>query len=214
MAKSRSVVEEKPAVKKFKFKNESQRLAWDLMETKPIVCLVGFPGSGKSRTALEYARFAIESKLKKECVVIRSPLESGRARLGFLKGTILEKMSVWATPILDLCNRMRWNYEPSVTPPCYIQGVTFVDSVIIVDECQNLTIEELVSVITRMDETSQIIMCGDPDQDTRNSDGLVPFLDAVRELDCVGIQEFTILDNCRHPAIAAVWNALRRNGLV
>lgn len=216
MAKNRALVEALPVVvnKKIKFKNQSQQSAWDLMESKPITCLIGFPGSGKTHTALAFARYAIESKLKKDCVVIRSPLESGRSRLGFLKGTIEDKMAVWAAPILDICTRMRWMYQPQVIPPCYIQGKTFVDSVIIIDECQNLTIEELVSVITRMDATSQLVLCGDPDQDTRDSGGLVPFLNSVKDLACVGIQEFTILDNCRHPAIATVWNALRRDRLV
>jgi predicted ribonuclease YlaK len=215
MAKSRVVVDDTPVVtRKIKFKNESQRLAWELLETKPITCLIGFPGSGKTHTAMAFARYAIESKLKKDVVVVRSPLESGRSRLGFLKGTVEDKMAVWAAPIYDICARMRWIYKPTVTPPCYIQGVTFVDSVIIIDECQNLDVAELVSVLTRMDATSQLVLCGDPDQDTRNSNGLLPFLKSVKDLDCIGIQEFTVLDNCRHPAIAEVWQCLRRDRLV
>jgi phosphate starvation-inducible PhoH-like protein len=211
-AKQEAVVEEpKPAMK---FLNESQRHAWGLMETKPITMLLGFAGSGKTHTALAYASHAIDAKKYSELVVVRSPLEAGRSRIGYLKGDATEKMAPYAAPIFDICRKLKFTHPVKVIPPCFIQGMTFSDSVIVVDECQNLTVAELVAVVTRMDRNSQMIMCGDPEQDTRDSNGLIPFLNSVRNLECVGVQEFTVLDNARHPAIAEVVTALRRDKLI
>lgn len=198
----------------FRFLNDSQRTAWSMMETKPITMLIGFSGSGKTHTALAFAKHAMDDKKYSEVVVVRSPLEAGRSRLGFRPGTEDEKMAPWAAPIFALAKKLRFLHPIKVIPPCYVQGMTLSDTVIIVDECQNMTVAELVAVVTRMDRNSMMIMCGDPEQDTRNSNGLVPFMMAVRGLDCVGVQEFTVLDNARHPAIAQVVTALRADKLI
>ena len=86
--------------------------------------------------------------------------------------------------------------------------MTFEDTTVIVDECQNFDIEEFRALVTRLGKTSQMIFCGAPEQDTRRIGQLPLFLDRVAGLSHVRIQRFTAEDNMRHPAIVEVLDAL------
>lgn len=189
--------------------NESQKEAWELLQTTPIVCLIGPAGTGKTHVAIEYAAYAVKKKRASKIAYIRSPIEMGRSRVGFLPGDIAGKMAPYAATLYDIAKRMGVDEKCiQVYASGFVQGMTFEDTTVIVDECQNFDIEEFRALVTRLGKTSQMIFCGAPEQDTRRIGQLPLFLDRVAGLSHVRIQRFTADDNMRHPAIVEVLDAL------
>ena len=189
--------------------NQSQVRAWELLNEFPIVILAGPAGCGKTHVAVEYAATAVRDKRYEKIVFVRSPMEMGRSRLGFTPGTVAEKMAPYTAPIFAIAKKFNLKAEDIECHPLgFVQGMTFEKSIVIVDEVQNLDIEEFRAIITRLGKGSQMILAGDPQQDTRHVGGFQVFLDRVESLQSVKIQYFTDADNMRHPAIIEVLKAL------
>jgi phosphate starvation-inducible PhoH-like protein len=190
--------------------NRSQQAAWGLLEEKPIVLFIGPAGTGKSFAAMAWGAQAIRSKRIEKIVFIRSPLEMGRSRMGYLPGTADEKMAPYLDSVMEIARKLGLPSELiEVRPLPYIQGATFENALVFVDECQNLNSEEFLATVTRLGIGSTMVLAGDAEQDTRRSFGLKPFIEAVKHLGCVGVQEFTEDCNMRHPAIIPVIKAYR-----
>jgi phosphate starvation-inducible protein PhoH len=188
--------------------NSSQKEAWKLLQELPIVCLIGPPGCGKTYVAAEYAAHLVKKNKAENIVYMRMPVEMGRSRLGYLQGSLNEKMAPYAEPIFAICKKTGISpHSLKIAAPGYVQGVTFDDAVVIVDECQVFDVEEFKAVVTRLGKNSKLIFCGDPTQDTRRM-GQLPFiLSVLSKLPSVGIQYFNYNDNMRHPVIVEVATA-------
>ena len=177
--------------------------------TIPLVCLTGLAGSGKTFLALMAglsklssgqtprgrtlgADFPPEMKVGYDRLVISRTLQPVGRDLGYLPGSMEEKMQPWMMPILDnvrhafkdttYFNMMIEKGDIEIAPIPYIRGRTFNNSILIVDEAQNATIHELKTIITRMGTNSKIVLLGDIDQiDTpyidRQSSGLSIVID-------------------------------------
>jgi len=175
----------------------------------PLVCLTGLAGSGKTFLALMAGLSGIKSgntpggrtlgadfpesmKTGYDRLVISRTLQPVGRDLGYLPGSMEEKMQPWLMPILDnvrhafkdtsYFNMMIEKGDIEIAPIPYIRGRTFADSILIVDEAQNATIHELKTIITRMGTNSKIVLLGDIDQiDTpyidRQSSGLSIVID-------------------------------------
>ncbi len=168
---SRSVTK----VMKLEAKNKEQSFAIEALldESIPLVTLTGLAGSGKTFLAIMAGLEMIQTGACDRIIITRSIQPVGRD-LGFLPGTLEEKMGPWLAPILD---NLRVAFKDTsyfklmfdkgiieVAPLSYIRGRTFNNSVILVDEAQNATIHELKTVITRVGDNSKIILLGDTDQ--------------------------------------------------
>ena len=132
---------------------------------------------------------------QKRIIVTRTLQHVGARDLGYLPGTMQDKMAPWLAPIVD---NIRQAFDDAsvfenmiesglieVAPIPYIRGRTFADCVIIVDEAQNATIHELKTIITRVGQNAKIILLGDIDQiDTpyidKRSNGLSLVIDRTR----------------------------------
>jgi PhoH-like ATPase len=138
-----------------------------------LVTLTGIAGSGKTFLTLLSAMGHLTGDAYKRIVFTRSIEPVGRD-LGYLPGTIDEKMSPWLAPIFDNFRHafgdttyfecMMQKGQIDIAPLSYIRGRTFNDSFVIVDEAQNATIHELKTVITRIGTGSKIVLLGDTDQ--------------------------------------------------
>ena len=156
-------------------KNKEQIYALELLldEDIPLVTLTGIPGSGKTYLALMTSLKFIERETKKRIIFTR-PIQTVGKDIGFLPGTMNEKMAPWLSPIVDnfrnqfgdltYFDMMMERGQIDVAPLSYIRGRSFNDSVIIVDEAQNATVHELKTIITRTGKNSKIILLGDIEQ--------------------------------------------------
>tara|TARA_B100000212_G_scaffold338980_1_gene316535 strand:- start:664 stop:2025 length:1362 start_codon:yes stop_codon:yes gene_type:complete len=156
-------------------KNKEQIYALELLlnEEIPLVTLTGIPGSGKTYLALMTALRFIEREKKKRIIFTR-PMQTVGKDIGFLPGTINEKMSPWLAPIVDnfrnqfgdltYFDMMIERGQIDVAPLSHIRGRSFNDSFIIVDEAQNATVHELKTIMTRTGKNSKVVLLGDIEQ--------------------------------------------------
>jgi phosphate starvation-inducible PhoH-like protein len=112
----------------------------------------------------------MDSDLEKDILYVRSIAESSQRSLGSLPGSIDEKFSVFASPFYDKLEEMleiqdikflREKKQFDCMPVNFVRGANWNDKIVIVDEAQNFTYAELLTVLTRIGENSKIIICGD-----------------------------------------------------
>jgi len=178
-----------------KAKNREQLYALNslLDPSLPLVTISGLAGSGKTFITLMSAYAMVQAGYYDRIVFTRNVQPVGRD-IGFLPGSMEEKMAPWLAPIMDnlrvglkdnnlsLFNTLRSQGVIEIAPLSFIRGRTFNDTILIMDEAQNATIHELKTVITRMGENSKIILLGDVDQiDTPYIDTLSNGLTIVSE---------------------------------
>jgi len=174
-------------------RNKEQKFALDLLtrDDIPLVTMTGIAGSGKTFLTLMAALSGLNKKKYDRIIITRSIQTVGKD-IGYLPGTIKEKMNPWIAPIIDNFRHafkdtayfelMRDKGQIEVAPMSFIRGRTFNNSFLIVDESQNSTIHELKTVITRIGENSKIVLLGDIEQiDTPYIDTLSNGLTVVTE---------------------------------
>jgi len=157
---------------------------------KKIVVATGPAGTGKTLFATE---FGVKNYLmgNYEKLIFTRPSVSVDEELGFLPGTLEEKMAPWVRPIYDIL----YNYiSPKevvqlmeekiieISPLGYMRGRTFKNCWILADEMQNSTIAQMKMLLTRLGENSRLVITGDLDQHDRNTElnGLEDFLNKFR----------------------------------
>ena len=161
-------------------RNKEQNFALDLLMNPdiPVVTLVGKAGSGKTLMAIAagLAQVVEDTKVSvyKRLVVSR-PIQPMGKDIGYLPGTMEEKMSPWLMPIQDNLRFLMGNDKETlkmytdngtieIEALTYIRGRSLADSYIIIDEAQNLSAHELKTIITRVGENTKIILTGDIEQ--------------------------------------------------
>lgn len=157
---------------KFKLQlNEEQKEAKAKILNNTVTLLAGSAGSGKTLLACQ---IALEKLFTKECdkIIITRPTVS-KEEIGFLPGDLREKMDPWVQPIYQ---NMYALYDKTkieklisdgaieIVPVSFMRGRTFLDSVVIVDEAQNVTHEQMEMIVTRLGLRSKMIICGDDHQ--------------------------------------------------
>ena len=167
--------------RKFKFsQNQIDFLKTALDGETKLMFLAGPAGTAKTYMAVYSAlQSVISSDLEKGILYIRSIAESSQRSLGSLPGSIDEKFGVFAGPFYDKLDEMlhpqdikflRDKKQFECMPVNFIRGANWNDTVVIIDEAQNFTHNELVTALTRIGENSKIIICGDMMQsDIRHS---------------------------------------------
>ena len=169
------VFREKRIVKNpIKFKiplNEEQKNAKEEILKNTLTILAGRAGSGKTMLACQ---IALDGLLRRhfEKIIITRPTVS-KEEIGFLPGDLREKMDPWVQPIYQnmflLYDKVaiekhinEGNIE--IVPVLFMRGRTFVNSIVIVDEAQNVTHEQMEMIVTRIGIDSKMIVCGDDNQ--------------------------------------------------
>ena len=159
-------------------RNKEQTFAYDLLfdDDIPLVSLIGRAGSGKTLMAiaagLEQVIGFAERRYKK--IVVSRPVQPMGKDIGFLPGTMEEKMGPWLMPIQDNLEFILGNKHQiksyfekgqiEVEALTYIRGRSISNAFIIIDEAQNLTAHEVKTILTRVGENTKIILTGDIEQ--------------------------------------------------
>ena len=162
-------------------KNKEQAFAIDLVmdPTVDLVTLIGKAGTGKSLVVLASALELVLSKKAYDKFVIYRPIQPVGNDIGFLPGTMEEKLGPWFHAIMDnleflLGQKNRewkkdldmWQKKGLIEMEAitYIRGRSIPNAIILVDECQNLTKDEVKTILTRAGENTKIILTGDIEQ--------------------------------------------------
>ena len=189
-----------------------------LLEDKNIniVFAIGPAGTGKTLiSTLVGIRSLMSNKLNK--LVVTRPAVSVDEQHGFLPGTLQEKMAPWTRPIFDVfedyytpdqIEYMINDNKVEIAPLAYMRGRTFKNSIIIADEMQNATREQMKMLLTRIGDGSKLIVNGDLAQHDRgyDSNGLKDFLERLdrRNSKMMSKVEFDMSDVERHPVVSDV----------
>jgi phosphate starvation-inducible PhoH-like protein len=185
-------------------------------DNKNIVFAVGPAGTGKTMLAVQVGvKLFQEGKFDK--IIVTRPAVSVDEDLGFLPGTMQEKMAPWTRPIFDVLGEyyLKKDIEDminegviEISPLAYMRGRTFKNAYIIADEMQNATPNQMKMLLTRLGEGSKMIVTGDLNQADRLDDnGLIDFIRHINEhksLKCIDLQHFDKKDIERHTAVKEV----------
>lgn len=157
---------------------ENQAKAFQAWKRNQHLMLLGSAGSGKTFLALNFACEAIERKQQTKIIIIRS-IVSARDP-GALPGSLKEKSKVYEAPYApiveqlydkrDAYDLLKSKQQIEFTTTSFLRGITFDDSVVIVDESQNMNFHELNTIMTRVGENTKLIFCGDTRQDDLTSE--------------------------------------------
>tara|TARA_R100000808_G_C2150877_1_gene159768 strand:- start:293 stop:1612 length:1320 start_codon:yes stop_codon:yes gene_type:complete len=158
-------------------RNKEQQFAMDLLFDKslPIVSLIGSAGTGKTLCALAAGMEQVLGTEEYTRLIVSRPIQPLGKEIGFLPGTMEEKMAPWLTPIQDNLQFLMGNDKLmlqeyldrgtiEMEAITYIRGRSISKAFIIIDEAQNLTRHELKTIITRVGEDSKLILTGDIEQ--------------------------------------------------
>ncbi len=173
--------------------------------------LHGIAGTGKTFMSLYLALEEVldKSTLVNDIFIVRSIVST--REMGFLPGDEQEKVSIYEAPYRSICRELfnvRDAYDSlksqstiKFISTSFIRGITINDSIVIVDECQNLNFHELDSIITRVGRNSRIIFCGDYTQTdlTKENDkkGILRFMEIIKHIKEFNTIEFDIEDIVR-----------------
>jgi phosphate starvation-inducible PhoH-like protein len=185
-------------------------------EATSIVLAIGPAGTGKTMLAVQFGiKLFQEGKVDK--IVVTRPAVSVDEDLGFLPGTLNEKMAPWTRPIFDVLGEYYQTKEIAkmleegvieISPLAYMRGRTFKNAYIVADEMQNATVNQMKMLLTRLGEGSKMVVTGDLAQADRVSDnGLVNFcnlLTGKSGLQHIDIIQFDNRDIERHNAVKEV----------
>lgn len=165
-----------------------------LYDTKvPMVFGIGPAGTGKTMLACSAAISELNNGLRKKIIMTR-PVVSVEEDIGYLPGTLEEKMDPWIRPIMDIFsehftqNQIQFMIKEKtieICPLAYMRGRTFKDAFIIADEMQNSTVNQMKMLLTRIGEGSRMVITGDLKQHDRKyeDNGLKDIYDRISEQD-------------------------------
>ena len=198
-------------------KNQARYLKELEDDTKNIVFAIGLAGTGKTILGVQHGIRMLQAGNVSKIVITR-PAVSVDEELGFLPGTLNEKMAPWTRPIIDVfldyyqqrnINRMLEEGIIEISPLAYMRGRTFHDSYIVFDEAQLSTVSQMKMALTRLGENSKMVVTGDLVQaDRGTNNGLQDFINRLehQETPRISIVKFTLNDIERHPVVQDVLN--------
>jgi phosphate starvation-inducible PhoH-like protein len=196
----------------------NQRKYIEAIEQHDMVFGVGPAGTGKTYLAVAMAAAALTAKKVSRIVLVRPAVEAGE-RLGFLPGTLQEKVDPYLRPLYDALydlldpekvDKMLEKNVIEVAPLAFMRGRTLNDAFIIMDEAQNTTVEQMKMFLTRMGNNSKAVITGDITQiDLPNprKSGLVDAINVLEGVEGIRFCHFEDSDVVRHALVQRIVRA-------
>jgi len=202
-------------------KTVNQRRYLEAIERHDLVFGVGPAGTGKTYLAVAMAVSALMNKQVARIILTRPAVEAGE-RLGFLPGTLQEKVDPYLRPLYDALYDMLDNERVEkllernvieVAPIAFMRGRTLNDSFIILDEAQNSTAEQMKMVLTRQGFNSKMVVNGDITQidlPSGRRSGLADAIEVLRGVEGISFVTFDDKDVVRHSLVQRIVKAYER----
>jgi len=199
-------------------RNAAQRNYMEHIERHDMMFGIGPAGTGKTYIAVAMAVSALLTKQVNRIILVRPAVEAGE-RLGFLPGTLQEKVDPYMRPLYDALYDM---LDPDkleafldkgiieIAPLAFMRGRTLNDSFVILDEAQNTTSEQMKMFLTRLGFNSKAVVTGDVTQidlPSGKKSGLIEALEICGEIEGIGVLHFTDKDVVRHNLVQRIIRA-------
>jgi len=198
-------------------KTLNQKRYVDAIDTHTIVFAIGPAGTGKTYLAMAKAVKALQAKEVNRIILTRPAVEAGE-RLGFLPGTLTDKIDPYLRPLYDALNEMM---DPEIVPKllaagtvevaplAYMRGRTLNNAFIVLDEAQNTTPEQMKMFLTRLGFGSKMIVTGDVTQVDlpAGASGLQLVTHVLNEIDDIHFSRLTSADVVRHSLVGQIVDA-------
>lgn len=180
-----------------------------------LLFAIGPAGSGKTYTAIALAVRALKNREIKRIILSRPAVEAGE-NLGFLPGDLKEKIDPYLQPLYDALkdmipagklNEYIANETIQIAPLAYMRGRTLNDAVVVLDEAQNTTKNQLKMFLTRMGVNAKFIVTGDITQidlPRKNMSGLVQAVDILKKIKGISFITFNVKDIVRHKLVQRI----------
>lgn len=188
------------------------------LKSSPLVMGVGPAGTGKTYLATALAIHMLTNKQVKKIILTRPVVEAGES-LGFLPGTLEDKVDPYLRPFFDAMDEMIGNEKVKllqeqniieIAPLAYMRGRTLSDAFVMLDEAQNTTAEQMKMFLTRLGEGSRMVISGDPTQiDLKRGQksGLKDALETLDGVEGIDIVRFSEADVVRHSLVTKIVQA-------
>ena len=202
-------------------KTVNQRRYIEAIERNDLVFGVGPAGTGKTYLAVAMAVSALINKQVSRIILTRPAVEAGE-RLGFLPGTLQEKVDPYLRPLYDALydmleservEKLLERNSIEVAPIAFMRGRTLNDSFIILDEAQNSTPEQMKMVLTRQGFNSKMVVNGDVTQidlPTGRRSGLIDAVEVLKGIEGISFVQFDERDVVRHSLVQRIVKAYER----
>lgn len=185
-----------------------------LRSSKPIVIASGPAGSGKTMLACQIGMEHIQSTFRGKVILTR-PIVAADEDMGYLPGDMDKKMEPWTKPMFDIFEKYlthnQMDRSIAIEPLGYMRGRTFNNTIIIADEMQNSTPNQMKMLLTRIGENTKLIVTGDLEQsDLGEDNGLAELIYKMSGMDLQYIEHVEMNDDdiVRHPAVNEILKVL------
>jgi phosphate starvation-inducible PhoH-like protein len=204
-----------------KARTDNQQRLIDAYNQNDMLFAVGPAGTGKTYLSIALAVKALKEKTAKKIILSRPAVEAGE-KLGFLPGDMKDKIDPYLQPLYDALEDMlpqvklqdmMEKHQIQIAPLAFMRGRTLSDAVVILDEAQNTTPQQIRMFLTRMGWNTKMIITGDMTQidlPRSQKSGLVEALDILKDIEGIGIVELTRKDIVRHKLVTRIVNAYEK----
>ena len=198
-----------------KCKTENQKALVNAIKEKEVVICSGPAGTGKTFLACAEALKLIKRYGKyKKIVIVKSVTTLKNEEIGFLKGNLREKMEPFMFSFVHnfeklvgqaITSKLRELKTIEEMPIAYMRGINLDRSIIIVDEAQNISRENMRTIMTRLGKDSKMVFLGDErQQDSKGGNGLTFLMDHFADIEEIACIQFNKADVVRNPLIAKI----------
>lgn len=205
-----------------KARSENQQHLIDAYNDNDMIFAVGPAGTGKTYLSIALAVKALKEKTAKKIILSRPAVEAGE-KLGFLPGDMKDKIDPYLQPLYDALEdmlpqaklqEMMEHHVIQIAPLAFMRGRTLSDAVVILDEAQNTTPQQLRMFLTRMGWNTKMIVTGDTSQidlPKSQKSGLIEALEILKDIKGIGFVHLGQKDIVRHKLVTRIVNAYEQN---